>query len=113
QEKREAREIIDRVFDLGDGDPIVGMKKAFEVGVLDWPLANNRNVMGKVMGVKDTEGGVRFLDFGNIPLSKEIKDFHRAKVAERTKSSGRQPDYDTVVSDVLALSRGALLPAFG
>ncbi|MFC1532414.1 methylaspartate mutase subunit E [Thermodesulfobacteriota bacterium] len=113
QEKREAREIIDRVFDLGDGDPIVGMKKAFEVGVLDWPLANNQNVKGKVMGVKDSEGGVRYLDFGNLPFSKEIKDFHKAKVAERGKSIGKQPDYDTVVSDVLALSRGSLLSATG
>lgn len=110
QEKREARVIIEKVFDFGDGDPIVGMKKAFDMGVLDWPLANNKNVMARVMGVKDAEGAVRYLDFGNLPFNKEIKDFHRAKVAKRAKVIGKEPDYDTVVSDVLALSKGSLLP---
>ncbi|MFC1820462.1 methylaspartate mutase subunit E [Thermodesulfobacteriota bacterium] len=113
QNKREAREIADKVFELGDGDPIVGMKKAFDVGFLDWPLANNKNVKGKVMGIKDAEGAIRYLDFGNLPFSKEVKEFHKEKVAERGKAIGKEPDYDTVVSDVLALSRGSLLPAFG
>jgi methylaspartate mutase epsilon subunit len=113
QEKVEARAIIDRVFDIGDGDPIIGAKKAFEAGLLDWPLPNNRNILGKVMGVKDAEGAVRYLDFGNLPFNREIKDFHRAKLAEREKLLGRKLDYDIVVRDVLALSTGSLLPASG
>ncbi|MFC1533271.1 methylaspartate mutase subunit E [Thermodesulfobacteriota bacterium] len=113
QEKREAKAIAEKVFEFGDGDPIIGARKAFEQGVLDWPLANNKNVKAKVMGVKDAEGAVRYLDFGNLPFSKEMKEFHREKVADRGKSIGKELDYDIVVSDVLALSRGSLLSNLG
>ena len=110
EQEKEARAIIDKVLDFGDGDPLIGAKKAFEEGVLDFVLPNNKGVKGAVMGVKDANGAVRFLDFGNMPFNKEIKDFHRQKLAERGKLLGRQPDYDTVVADMLALSRGSLLP---
>ena len=110
QEEREARAIVERVLDFGAGDPLIGAKKAFEEGVLDFVLPNNNGLKGAVMGVKDANGAVRYLDFGNLPFSREIKDFHRQKVAERGRKNGKQPDYDTVVADLRALSRGSLLP---
>jgi methylaspartate mutase epsilon subunit len=110
QDEREARAIIDRVLDFGDGDIIVGTKRAYEQGVLDSVFHNNPLIMGKVMGIRDAQGAVRYLNHGNLPFSKDMLEFHRQKIAVREKVIGKELDYDTVVSDLLAISRGSLLP---
>jgi methylaspartate mutase epsilon subunit len=110
RQKREARAIIDKTLEIGNGNPLIGQKRAIELGVLDWPLPNNQNLKGQVIGCRDATGAVRYLDFGNLPLTKEMKDFHRQKLAERARKIGKQPDYDTIVADMLAISRGSLVP---
>jgi methylaspartate mutase epsilon subunit len=52
---------------------------------------------------------VRYLSHGNLPFTKEILEFHKEKIAEREKAQGKKVDYDTVVSDIVAMSRGSLL----
>ena len=113
EEEREARVIVERVLELGEGDVCVGAVKAYEQGVLDNPLANNPRVMAKVSGVRDAQGAVRYLNPGNLPLSKDMLEFHREKLAERKKILGKEVDYDTVVDDMLSLSRGSLVPPVG
>ncbi|MBI5445922.1 MAG: hypothetical protein HY900_32500 [Deltaproteobacteria bacterium] len=108
-EEREARAIIEKVLELGDGDPAIGAVKAYEYGVLDNPVANNPRVRAEVMGVKDVHGAVRYLNCGNLPFTGEIKEFHREKVAEREKVLQRKADYDLVVSDIRALATGEWL----
>lgn len=108
--EREVRAIVDRIIDLGEGDVVVGAKKGYEQGVLDSPTANNPVILGKIAGVRDARGAVRFLRTGNLPFSKEIKDFHREKIAERAKLINKEPDYDTMIGDLLSISRGSLLP---
>ncbi len=107
----ETRAIIDRVLELGDGDPIVGSLRAVEAGVIDSPFCPNVHVKDKVLGVKDLEGACRYLEFGNLPLPPEVKDFHRAKVAEREKAEGRKMDYNVVVEDFWAFSKGKIIGA--
>jgi methylaspartate mutase epsilon subunit len=107
--ERETRAILDRVVDLGDGDVVVGAMRAVEAGVLDQPFASTQRVGRKVAGVRDAEGSVRFLNHGNLPFSRDIVEFHKEKIAEREKLQGRKVDYDTVVSDIMAINKGALL----
>jgi methylaspartate mutase epsilon subunit len=107
--ERETRAILDRVIDLGDGDVAVGAIRAVEAGVLDQPFAASQRTARRAMGVRDAEGAVRYLHHGNLPFTKEIVEFHEEKIAEREKAQGKKVDYDTVVSDIVAMSRGSLL----
>jgi len=61
------------------------------------------------MGIKDVHGAIRWKEFGNLPFSEEIKKFHRARVAEREKAEGRPMDYDALVQDFWAFSKGQLV----
>jgi methylaspartate mutase epsilon subunit len=108
-EEREVRAIVEKVLELGDGDPLVGAIKAYDFGVMDNPVANNPRVKCKVMGVKDANGAVRYLDTGNLPFDKDIVEFHRQKIAARERVLGKQADYDTVVADMRAIASGKWL----
>jgi len=107
--EKETRAILDRVFDLGEGDAALGAVRAVEAGVLDQPFAATQCVYRGVVGVRDAEGAIRYLNQGRLPFSKEILEFHKEKIAEREKAQGRKVDHDTVVSDIVAISRGSLI----
>ena len=105
----EVRAILDRVFELGDGDVLVGAVKAVEAGVLDSPWSSNIHVKDNVLGVRDARGACRYLEFGNLPIPEEIKEFHREKVAEREKVEGKKVDYHTAVRDLWCFSKGKIV----
>ena len=105
----EVRTILDRVLDLGDGDIVDGTVRAVESGVLDSPWSPNVNVKDEVLGVRDARGACRYLEFGNLPIPEDIKDFHRAKVAERGKMEGKKVDYQATVKDLWSLSKGKIV----
>jgi methylaspartate mutase epsilon subunit len=105
----EARSIVDRVLELGDGDVVDGTIRAVKAGVLDNPFATNPASPCKVMGIKDSEAALRYLNHGNLPFSQDIIEFHKGKVGEREKKRGKQLDYETLVSDLLAVSKGVLV----
>ena len=107
--EREVRAIMDKVLDLGDGDVVEGTCLAVEAGVMDSPWSPNLNIKDKVLGVRDAYGACRYLEFGNLPFDKDIKDFHRAKVAEREKKEGRKADFHTTVRDLWTLSKGKIV----
>lgn len=104
----EVTAILERVLELGDGDVAVGTVKAVEAGVLDSPFSINIHTADKVLGIKDSEGITRYLDFGNLPIPEDIKDFHRQRVAEREKAEGRKMDYYAAIEDFWAISKGRL-----
>jgi methylaspartate mutase epsilon subunit len=87
----------------------VGAVKAYEYGILDNPVANNPRVKAKVMGVKDSQGAVRYLNCGNLPFDNDIVEFHREKITAREKSLGKTANYDRVVSDIRAIANGEWL----
>lgn len=107
---KEVKIILEKVFELGDGDVIVGTKRAVEAGVLDQPYATTQHVKGKVLGVKDVEGAARFFDTGDIPFDKEIIDYHTEKISLREKQIGKKVNYETIIKDLTAISEGAILP---
>lgn len=107
--EREVNEIMDKVFELGNGDLVRGVVAAFESGVLDIPFAPSRYNAGKVMPARDNDGAVRILETGNLPFSKEVKDFHRSKLEERAKFEKRTVSFQMVIDDVYAISKGFLV----
>ncbi|NLL21525.1 MAG: methylaspartate mutase subunit E [Firmicutes bacterium] len=108
-EEKEVRSILDKVLEFGDGDVLVGAAKAVETGVLDNPFAANRAAAGKVLGIKDSEGAIRYYNTGNLPFSKEIIEYHKEKIAQREKIQGKSINYETLISDLLAVSNGYLV----
>ena len=108
-EEMEIKAIVDKVLEFGDGDVLVGAERAIETGVLDNPFAANRAAAGKVLGVKDSEGAIRYLITGNLPFSKEIVDYHKEKIAQREEKQGIKVGYDTLVGDLYSVSKGYLV----
>jgi len=103
------RAIMDKLFELGDGDILVGIIKGIEAGVIDEPWQASPAFKGEVFGVRDSRGGCRYLEFGNLPIPEEIKEFHREKIAEREKVEGKKVDYYSAVQDLWALSKGKIV----
>jgi methylaspartate mutase epsilon subunit len=105
----EVRAILARILDLGSGDILEGTIKAVESGMLDSPWSPNINVKDKVLGVRDAHGACRYLEFGNLPIPRHIKEFHREKIAEREKLEGKKVDYHTAVRDLWSMSKGKIV----
>ncbi len=107
----EVRSLINKVFEMGDGDVAIGLQKAFDSGAMDTPLSSNQNMKGLVLGVRDMKGACRYLDVGNLAIPEEAKAFHREKIAERERIQGKKLDYHTVIEEYWTFSRGRLLEA--
>lgn len=105
----EVKCIMDKVEELGKGDIAIGTVAAFESGILDIPFAPNRYNAGKVLPARDNDGAIRILEMGNLPLSNELKDFHRGKLEERAKFENRQVSLQMVIDDVSAIEKGRLV----
>lgn len=107
--KREARAIVDKVMDMGDGDVAVGIIRAFAGGVLDIPFSPSVRNANKALPVRDNSGAVRWLDPGNLPLPRDVRAFHEEKVKERAAFEGRVPGYEMTIDDIYAINRGKLI----
>jgi methylaspartate mutase S subunit len=100
--------ILDKVLELGDGDICVGTVKAIEAGVLDSPFSINSHPRDLCLGVRDLQGACRYLDFGNIPVPEEVKEYHREKLRERELAEGSKLGFSTSIADFWCLSRGQI-----
>ncbi|NIM44173.1 MAG: methylaspartate mutase subunit E, partial [Nitrososphaeria archaeon] len=98
------RQIMDKIIEMGDGDVAVGIARACEAGVYDQPFvpAAGITLKGKVLPARDAEAAVRFLKFGALPLSDDIKRFHEKKMEERRRMEGKKPDYMMALDDLYA-----------
>jgi methylaspartate mutase epsilon subunit len=107
--KAETKCIIDKVLELGMGDLAVGAVKAFQTGAMDIPFAPSKFNAGAILPARDNNGAIRFLEFGNLPFTKEIKDFHRDLLQQRAKFEGRDVSFQMVVDDIFAVGKGTLV----
>jgi methylaspartate mutase epsilon subunit len=105
----EIRSIMDKLLEIGNGDIILGCLEAVDLGILDSCFSPNRQVKDKVLGVKDSRGAIRWQEFGNLPFPEKVKKFHRRKITEREEAEGRKMDYDSIVQDFWAFSKGQLI----
>jgi methylaspartate mutase epsilon subunit len=107
--KKEVKCLIDVVLKVGEGDLAVGIVRAFEQGLLDIPFAPSKYNAGKVFPARDNEGRIRILEFGNLAMDQEIKDFHYEKIKERADSEGREVSFQLTVDDIYSVSKGKLI----
>ena len=107
--RRETRCIVDKCFELGEGDVADGTVKAVMSGVLDIPFAPSRFNAGKMLPARDNDGAIRILEMGHLPFDEDIKAYHRAKISERAKAEKRSASFQMVIDDVYAISKGRLV----
>ena len=107
--RRETRCILDKCFELGQGDIAVGAVRAVQAGVLDIPFSTSRFNAGKMLPARDNNGAIRILEMGNLPFTQELKDFHREKIEERASAEKRKASFQMVIDDVYAISKGRLV----
>ncbi len=107
--RQETRCIVDKCFELGNGDIAVGICRGVQAGVLDVPFAPCRANAGLMLPCRDNDGAVRILAMGNLPFSQDLKDFHAAKIEQRAKAEGRKASFQMVVDDVYAIGKGRLV----
>jgi len=101
--------IVDKCFELGEGDIALGVCRGVEAGVLDVPFAPCRFNAGLMLPCRDNDGAVRILNTGNLPFTKDLKDFHAAKIDERAKAEKRAASFQMVIDDVYAIGKGRLV----
>ena len=107
--KAETRCILDKCFELGEGDIAVGAVRAFQAGVIDVPFAPSRFNAGKIMPARDNDGAVRMLNIAGLPFTEDLKAFHQKKIAERAKAEKRAVSFQMVIDDIYAISKGRLV----
>lgn len=107
--KAETKCMIEKILELGNGDLAVGTVKGFEQGVIDIPFGPSKYNYGQMMPARDNEGAVRYLLTGNIPFTKELKDFNRERLEKRGKFENREVGFQMTVDDIFAVGKGNLI----
>lgn len=107
--KAETKCMLDKVYELGNGDLAVGTVKAFAAGTIDIPFAPSKYNAGKMMPARDNNGAVRYLEFGNLPFTQELKAYNRRKLEERGKFEGRDVSFQMTIDDIFAVGKGVLI----
>ncbi len=107
--RRETRAIVDKCFELGEGDIALGVCRGIKAGVLDVPFAPCRANAGLMLPARDNDGAVRILNVGNLPFPEDIKAFHRQKIEERATAEKRKASFQMVIDDVYAIGKGRLV----
>ena len=107
--RQETRCIVDKCFELGQGDIAVGVCRGVQAGVLDVPFSPCRANAGLMLPCRDNDGAVRILNMGHLPFTQDLKDFHAAKIDERAKFEKRKASFQMVIDDVYAIGKGRLV----
>ncbi len=107
--RQETRCIVDKCFELGNGDIALGVCRGVKAGVLDVPFAPCRANAGLMLPCRDNDGAVRMLNTGNIPFTQELKDFHASKINERATAEKRKASFQMVIDDVYAIGKGRMV----
>jgi len=107
--KAETKCMVDKMFEIGNGDLAIGTVKGFAMGIIDVPFAPSKYNGGKMMPARDNNGAVRYLKFGNVPFTNEIKAINMKKLEERGKFEGREVGFQMTVDDIFAVGKGMLV----
>ncbi len=102
-------QIVDSIIEIGNGDIAQGVIKGFNAGLIDVPFAPSKYNRGKALPVRDNLGSIRFLDFGQLPFSDDLKAFHIDKIEKRGRTEHRKPNFQMVIDDIYAISKGHLV----
>jgi methylaspartate mutase epsilon subunit len=110
--KREARAILDRTLEMGDGDAAIGTVRAFEAGVLDIPWSPNRHVKSRVLPARDADGCLRIVDPGLMPFPADVMEIHEERLRKRAERDGVRYGHELAVASVYEMAEpiAELLP---
>jgi methylaspartate mutase epsilon subunit len=107
--RKEVNALMNAIYDVGNNDLATGVIKGFELGIIDVPFAPSKHTANKVLPARDNEGCIRILDFGDLAMTEEIKDFHKLKLKERGQAEGRPVSFQMTIDDVYAVSKGQMI----
>jgi methylaspartate mutase epsilon subunit len=113
QIKKEVDSLMLSIVNIGKGDIAQGIVNAIKNGLVDIPFAPSELNAGKILPARDLDGKIRILEFGNLGLTEEIKEFHNKKLEERAKQQKRKPEIQMVIDDIYAVSDGSLVGVKG
>ena len=102
--RREAKPVIDKVLEMGDGDAAQGTVKALEAGVLDIPWSPNRFVKSRVMPARDADGYLRIYDPADMPIPKDVIAVHEERLKKRAEAESVPYDTDLAIKSVYEIS---------
>jgi len=107
--EEETRCIMEAVLKIGENDFGLSALRGFEAGLIDVPFAPAQCNANKALPARDNTGAVRFLDFGNLPFSDSLKNFHQKKLKDRAEVERRDVSFQMVIDDIYAVSKGHLV----
>lgn len=103
--EKEVRAMMEKMLEIGDGDIALGLCKGVDAGFISTMISPWRFNKGNVRLMRDANGAMRYLDCGDLPIPQEVKEYHKDKLAERSKKEGFPVDFGMVVSDLQFASR--------
>lgn len=101
----EVRAVVKRVLELGEGDVANGVCKAILSGVLDTMFSPYKYLKSQVKVVRDRRGALRYLDHGQVPLPKDVVEYHKSRIAERETKESSKAGIDWIVREATWASR--------
>jgi len=101
----EVRAMMDKCLEAGDGDIALGLCLGVDAGWISTMISPWKYNRGNVLIMRDSSMAMRYFDTGDMPLPKEVKEYHLEKLQSRAKKEGRPLDFDMVVDDLQYASR--------
>ncbi len=104
----EVNQIISSVVEAGKGNLSLGVIQAFRTGQLDVPFSPSIFNRGEVVGLRDSEGAVRYAKTGKLKFDSDVKEMNRHKLSSRFAQEGLKPRsqlYRLIEKDVLRVAR--------
>lgn len=81
--KAEVKCILDKILELGKGDLAVGIVNAFKDGIMNISFSPNELGKTEMTSARDNTGAIRYMEFGNIPFTQELKNFNKRKIENK------------------------------
>jgi len=107
--KSEVRFLMNEVLSLVPESIKESVVQAIKKGIIDIPFATSSFNKGKLLPIRDNEGCIRIFNFGFVPMSDDLRDFHRRKISKRAEYEGRTANFQMVIDDIYAISKGSLV----
>ncbi len=104
--EREVNEILSAVYSLGTDDLVSSITRAFQLGILDIPFPASRHARGAVLPARDSDGAIRYLNYGGLSVSPATRRLNHDRLREKVNFS-----YAAILKDVYYMSAGNSLQA--